>query len=151
MTGRQRLKPGLVIAATLATLALILSHAHGVNGPWYWHWPWRRLSWEIWPAMIAAAAPIFLAQYLFRRHRRQSRLAVALVILALGTLSLELTAIAFQPPAAPPMRRLPLLVLHKLATSYYAEAVQLHNATKFPLGEFLRRYPEFLPTFTLHA
>ena len=116
-TGGHRLALVLLLTAVMA--GLVLGHVYGINGPWYWKWSWRRLpAWPLYASMlVAAAVPFGLSQWAWlRAHRR--KLAVAL--LAVTTLSLELTALAHQPPTA--LRRLPAIVQNPVNTSYYTDA-----------------------------
>src|SRR4051794_6919979 len=89
-------EPPLVVGTTAVLVALVMRHVRGVNGPWYWHWMWRRLPWiGLYPLMLVAAAPFVAAQWAYLRGRVKS----AVALLALATLCLQFAALAFQPPA----------------------------------------------------
>ena len=91
---RMRLKFIAVIVLAAAMSAVTIAHVHGVNGPWYWRWAWRRLEWlRLYPAMALAAAPFFWGQYLFWKNPRRKMRALALMTLAM-TLSNFATGIA---------------------------------------------------------
>src|SRR5687768_4245811 len=101
-----RWKLPLVIALTVVMVALVLAHVQRVNGTWYWWWAWRRLTFWIYPAMLLAAAPFVVAQYFYLRGRK----GPALVFLSIAVFTMELTALAMQPPTF--LRRLPLIVMN---------------------------------------
>jgi hypothetical protein len=136
----------VVVIATLVLAGLVLAHVHRVNGPWYWRWSWRRLSFWLYPAMLVAATPFVVAQVIYAR-RGSRRLAV--LCLALATLSLEPTALAFQPPTL--LRRLPLIVQNTVITSYYTDAIILHEQKNISTWEWLYQYPDIVPLLHVHA
>jgi hypothetical protein len=139
-------KLAVVLLLTAVIVALVLLHVPGVNGPWYWQWTWRRLSWWVWPAMLAAAAPFAAAQWANVRGRIKS----ALLLLALATLCLELTALAFQPPAG--LRRLAAIVRDTTNTSYWMDATILHGGgSNVSVAQFLTAYADLLPQMHLHT
>ena len=136
-----------VILLALTMTVLVVCHVHGVNGPWYWIWSWRRLSWWIYPAMIATAAlPFAAAQWAFLRNR----LKLALVLLAATTFALELVALAFQPPVG--LHRLVAIVQSATNTSYWIDATILNAQSQdIPFSQILLQYPDILPMMHLHA
>src|SRR3954466_10022750 len=89
---RVRLFVVLAIGTTMAIL--VLCHVHGVNGPWYWTWAWRRLNWSIYPILAAASSPLFIALGLHGRGVQPRRL---LALLMAGALFLQLGALLPQP------------------------------------------------------
>src|SRR4051794_1129034 len=106
-----RVKTGLVVLVTAVMASLILAHVRGINGPWYWWWPWRRLSGlALVPAMMVAGVPFVIGQILWTRGRRR----VALGCLFAASLCLMLAALACQPPTG--LRRLPLIVQNSVNT-----------------------------------
>jgi hypothetical protein len=132
--------------------ALVMLQVHGVNGPRYWKWSWReapqwRLSpWPLYASMLLAAAPFAAAQYIYLAH---GRLKIAVALLALATLTLELTALAHQPPVG--LRRLVAIVENPINTSYYTDAVVLSGQSNIPVRDWLTQYPDILPLLHLHA
>lgn len=147
MSNATRPKLALVILLTAGMAALVLVHAPGVNGPWYWKWSWRRLpAWPLYGSMLLAALPFVLAQAVYlRRHK----LKMAIGLLAVSTLSLQLTAIAHQPPTG--FHRLPAIVQNAVNTSYYTDAYILDEQENIATWEFLYQYPDLLPMLHLHA
>ena len=141
-----RLKLTLVVLLTAVMAALILAQVKGVNGPWYWWWPWRRVSfWPLYPAMFLASSPFVAAQFLWSKGRRRP----ALACLFAATLFLMLTALACQPPTG--LRRLPLIVQSSVNTSYYLDAAILHDQKNITLNEWLYQFPDILPLLHIHA
>ena len=136
-----------VILVALVMSVLVLCHVHGVNGPWYWIWSWRRLSWWIYPAMTATAlAPFALAQWAYLKNR----LKLALVLLATTTFALQLVALAFQPPVG--LHRLVDIVQSATNTSYWIDATILNAQSEdIPFSQILLQYPEIVPLMHLHA
>ncbi len=141
-----RLKLALVLLVAGVMIALILLHVPGVNGPWYWWWPWRRLTWVLYAAMLLAAIPFVFAQWLYARGRR---IGWAVACLALATLCLELTALALQPPTG--LRRLPLIVQNTVITSYYTDAAILSEQENISTWEWLYQYPDIVVLLHVHA
>ena len=145
------LKFAIVLAVALVMSALIALHVRGVNGPWYWFWTWRRLGgWTLFPAMAVAAAPIFAAQFFFARARGGRGVAISLLLLALGTFALQMTAIALQ-PHLPARSRLRSAVEDPFVTSYFTDAAAFHRQQSFDLKRFLTNYPQILPALHLHS
>ncbi len=136
----------VILLTTAVLVALVLAHLHRVNGPWYWRWSWRRLSFWLYPAMLVAAAPFVVAQLIYARGGSR-RLAVA--CLAAASLTLELTALSFQPPTL--LRRLPLIVQNTVITSYYTDAVILQEQKNISTWEWLYQYPDIVPLLHVHA
>ncbi len=139
------IKLALVIAVTLIMAALILAHVKHVNGPWYWTWSWRRLTWWLYPAMLLAATPFALAQWLWQRQRRR----LARACLVLSTLALTLVAMAIQPPTG--LRRIPLIVQNAAATGYYTDASILNEQPNITTREWLNQFPQVAPMLHHHA
>ena len=117
-----RIKLILLLGTAAVLGTLVIRHAPGLNGPWYWQWPWKRIDGlRLYPAMLAAVVPFLVGQWLHARGRRP---AVALGLVMLSTLGLELTAAG--------MHRRPFdlgsvadAVQHPAATSYYTDAANL--------------------------
>lgn len=143
-----RLKLTAVIAMTVVMAALTLAHVHGVNGPWYWTWSWRRLSWlRLYPVMLVGAAPFFLGQYLWWKNPRRWRPALALV--TLSALVLQIASATAQPPFG--LKRMQLLVENSVNTSYYTSAKILYDQPNISVPEWLQIFPEIAPQLMIHA
>src|SRR6478736_4402470 len=58
----------IALPVGLAMAVLVFLHLPGMNGPWYWKWPWRRLPViPYWPLICASAAPVLVAIVLPRK------------------------------------------------------------------------------------
>ena len=54
------IKLGIVVAATVVLAVLVVRHTPGINGPWYWKWPWRELPFApLYPALLVALCQNF--------------------------------------------------------------------------------------------
>jgi hypothetical protein len=148
MSVRWKLKLTFVLALAASVAALVNFHVHGVNGPWYWMWAWRRLGWGIVPLMLAAAAPAILAHWLFARGSVRASRLVGLLMLA--TLLMQFAALSRQPPG---ISRLRLIVENSVNTSYYNAAVVLCKQMDQGKGyrDWLEIYPDLMDTMMLHA
>jgi hypothetical protein len=138
-------KLGLIVGLTAVMAVLVLRHIRHVNGPWYWTWSWRRLTFWLYPAMALAGAPFALGQVLWVRGRRRAALAA----LFASTLLLMLTAMALQPPTG--LRRLPPIIYNAAITGYYTDATILSQQSNISTWELLYQYPDIVPTFHHHA
>jgi hypothetical protein len=143
-----RLRQLLIIS--LALVLLVFLHVKGMNGPPYFPWTWQRLN----PARsfaltLAAAVPLFLAQYLYSRQPR--RLRVALLLVALSTFSLEIACAGLS--VSPfSLRRISAVVESVPTTSYFTIAASLSEGPRaHPLRQWLHDYPSLLPTFPGHG
>jgi hypothetical protein len=146
MNLRWKLTIVLVLAAVAALL--VSFHVHGMNGPWYWMWAWRRLGWGIYPLMLAAATPAALAQWLFARGKVRPARLVWLLMLA--TLLMQFAALSRQPPG---IVRLRLIVENSINTSYYNAAVVLCKQMDQGMSyrDWLEIYPQLMDKMMLHA
>lgn len=147
-TADWRWKLALVVLVAAVMVGLTLAHVKGVNGPWYWVWPWRRLSWVLYPLMLVAAAPFFIAQWLYARGRVSLKSSLLLVMLA--TLCLQLAAISQQPLG---LKRIQAIVENSVNTSYYTAADVLVEQMERGKGyrDWMEIYPDLMDLLMLHA
>ena len=132
----------LALAAGIAVL--LIGHVPGINGPWYWEWPWRRLDTaRVWLPMTLAFIPFVLAQLLHARGRLGT--GWALVALALSTLLLQFVSVGVQGPRFN-LLRIALIVEDPIITSYFTDALSFSD-----WADWLGRYPERLAGFHLHS
>ena len=142
----QRVKLSIVVAVTVVMAGLVLAHVPWVNGPWYWRWPYRRLSvWPLVPLVLVSAAPFFVAQYLHARKGWKS--ARALPLLMLGTFALMLVTCFCQPLH---FRRIAAIIENFSITSYYFVAARLARSG-VPVLEWIDIYPQFMTQLPVHA
>jgi hypothetical protein len=148
----------LVVAAVAAVLALLVEHnVDWVAGPWYWRWPWRRIDpVRVLSVMLVAAAPVFLAQWLYAKRLRAGRTerAAAVVPLLLVTLALAAMMLASAGVQKWPfhLKRIADVVTSPYATSYHTDAAQWMNDARGPgLRELLRTYPQRTRDMHLHS
>jgi hypothetical protein len=152
-------KLALIVLLTLLLANLLLRHVPGMNGPWYWKWPWRALPFfPLYPALALAAAPA-AAAYVLRR-RRQQRVAepaddrLPVLLLTLATLALSLTAVFVHTRPYGPWR-LVSMVRSPIVNSYFSDAAALQaNIAENPALSTrlaLRDWPLLLPHFHQHS
>lgn len=141
-----RWRPAVVIGVGLLMFALVMAHVKWVNGPWYWTWPWRRLgALGVYPAMLAAALPFFAGQWLHARH--PSRWRAGLALAALSAMAIMLVGVT----RTGGLERVVEIIHHPLTTSYWTDAVRIHESGAATGLQWLRWYPELMPQFHLHA
>jgi hypothetical protein len=118
-----RVRVLFVLSVAAAMLVMVLLHAPGVNGPWYWKWEWRRAaSLPLYPLMLLSAAPIIAAQWMVRSTG--ARRAAAVMLVAIGTLLLRYASVFVQ-PRPPGLELIPTIIRSPEVTSYYTDAVAL--------------------------
>jgi hypothetical protein len=134
-----------VVLVGVVMAALVVCHCPGVNGPWFWKWPWRRLpAWPYYPFMILAAVPVFAAIAL-RHWRPRTSVAIALVLIMAGSMTMKLANVAAgrQPIG---LDRIGQLVESKQVTSYYTDAAKYIDSTSW-----LADYSEIVSWLELHT
>lgn len=143
-----RWKLGLVVLVTAVMVGVTIGHVRGINGPWYWVWQWRRLGWGVYPLMLAAGAPLFVAQWMYGRGRLCVKRAILLVMLA--TLCLQLAAISRQPLG---LGRIEAVVQNSVNTSYYtaADVLVKQMAAGASYRDWMEIYPQLMELLMLHA
>jgi len=142
----ERMKLAIVIAATVVMACLVVAHAPWVNGPWYWKWPWRRLSvWPLYPVVALAAAPFFVAQHMYARRGWRPKRVVPLMMLS--TLALMLVTCFCQPLH---FRRIAAIIENFSITSYYFAAAGLVRSG-VPTLEWIDIYPQFMTELPVHG
>ena len=101
-------------------------------------------GYRLFPAMLAAATPFFLAQYL--HHRRSiGSFTVPLLALMLSTLALQLTAVGIQKKPFG-FERITQRVMHPITTSYYTDATSFTS-----LNDWLQSFPDSLMSYHTHS
>ena len=136
----------MVVALTIALVALVWGHVPGMNGPFYWKWHWRQLPLvPLAPAMALAAVPFFAGQWIYAARKR-IRLALALV--TVSTFLLQLAAISAQPPGG--MTRAMSLIGSQNSISYFLDARVIHY-NHIPADHWMRDYPSLLPKLHRHS
>ncbi|HEX8524841.1 MAG TPA: hypothetical protein VF669_21495 [Tepidisphaeraceae bacterium] len=144
-----RLKLLVIILVALTMATLITLHLRGINGGWYWQWPWRRLSWRIYPILIAASTPFFLGQWLYAKRR--ITVAWALAFVTAAAVIVQVAAIIPQPMG---LYRIIAVVQNSINTSYFNVAEVLYKQMHLQgasLRDWLEIYPQLMPMMVLHA
>lgn len=146
---RAQLKPALILAVGVTLGTLVILHTRGLNGPWYWRWRWQRIdAFRLYPAMLLAAAPFFLGQWV---HARRRRTAAGLALVMLSTFGLELASIGMQMDPFN-LDRIAWVIENPFATSYFLDACELVAAD--PHASFrtwMATYPQLIADFHLHT
>lgn len=145
-------KAWVVITSAAVLAALVIAHAPGMNGPWYWTWTWRRLEpRRLYPLMLLGLLPFIAAQVVATRatfgDRRKMAMAVGLLMLA--TLTLEFAASAAQDK---PMGFSHAIraVESPMVTSYFSDAAELVSGPG-RLRQWLQVWPQLMPQMYLHS
>jgi hypothetical protein len=139
----------IVVGVGVAMATLAVFHVRWVNGPWYWEWLWRRLTWGVYPLVAVASLPAFAAHALYSRGRIGPRGAVALLMLA--TFAMQMAITVAQPPG---VGRIVKAVEDPTNTSYYTVAALMdaqERASGLGVSVWLAAYPEIMHTLMLHA
>lgn len=138
-------KPAVAVGAGAFLFGvLVIAHFPGINGPYYWQWPWRRIPAVrlLWP-ILAGMVPFGVAQFAHRRDKWST--SSRLMLLCLSVLLLQVAAAGIQ---SDPFRltRLWQLIMSPDVTSYFTDAARLVDQK-----ELLRTFPDLLPSFHLHS
>jgi hypothetical protein len=127
---------GVAAAAAVAAVvlaALVALHVPGLNGPWYWKWPWARLPagrWYFW--MVLAALPAAVAVVIETRRespaRRRGQIAL-LALLAVSVAAMKVLSIACVYRGLS-LVRVGSIVRNNLSTSYFTDAAALASVDR---------------------
>jgi hypothetical protein len=138
----------LSIGVTIFLAVMFIAHAPGFNGVLpSLRWPWfdpRLPALRIYPWLALAAAPIVLAQALWRRAP-----AAALGMVCIGIVAMQWTQMLVGVEAGS-LRELVFLVHSRGATSYYTDAADLVGQGR-SIGYVLGHYAELLPNLHVHS
>lgn len=148
--GPGSVKVAIVLFATAVLAVLVSMHAEtpqrqgvlpidtapllGMNGPWYWKWPWQNLPFApVAISLLVAAAPLVAAIVLWQRKIVGT--FGALTLLMVASLLLQLSALAVQQEQYG-LGRAANIVSHPGATGYMQSALQLHMTDDNWLSKF---------------
>ena len=139
----------VVVVATAVLSWLVLRRVDGINGPAYWRWPWRGGPGDIvgseYVLALPAAVTLLAAQVVASpRLSRRIPVWVPLVILTLTAAFLLHGAQEISSPGSVTDRVAGVLESDP-AHGFHDDAMRL--ATE---DDWLRRYPDLLPTLHLH-
>src|SRR5438045_4209755 len=133
----------LVLLIALALAILLIIHAPFMNGPYYWKWPWRRLTWwRYFLLMALCAAPLFAAAFLYRARTVAAIGLVTLSMLAMQIVHIALTVTPFS------LSRITYFVESPMSTSYFADAIRSMDV---PVSDLIANYPGYMPQFYMHS
>jgi hypothetical protein len=130
----------LVLLTALIVCILLYTHTSGIDGPWYWKWPWRYNPWRRYWIMLPAALPFVAAQWLGARWR-----TIAICLLVLCTFQLRLTYTLLQ-DSHESLGWLTASVRDPVIVSYYSDASAIGQDP-----HWLADYPQILPMTSLHT
>jgi hypothetical protein len=143
------IKLAVLVLLFLALAAGLLFHLDGLNGPYYWRWPWRHLATlRVFAAMLVASLPLFAGIAIIQHLGDRARPAIVFPLLMLAMLAMQLAAAGVQHEPFAVRDGLARVVISPSNTSYYYDAVR---ASEIPLSQFLHDYPQLMPQFTMHA
>ncbi|HTW94455.1 MAG TPA: hypothetical protein VMD30_06670 [Tepidisphaeraceae bacterium] len=143
-----KIKPALILTATVILAILVLRHTPGLNGPWYWRWPWRA-STGIAPYLflLPAAIPLALAVLFFDRG---SAMALPGLLLMMATVFGSEMALRLAESPSDPYVRVISIIEEPGATGYFTHAQALVNSHR-NLRHWLGDFPHEMSAFSLHA
>lgn len=135
----------LAVAFITALCALLVAmHVEGVNGPWYWKWPWQDVGSPADRArLFLAFLPFLYAQLLLARNRLRPRAALLLMMLSLLCLELVTTDL-LSPDNA--VARIVRIVRSPMLTSFCSDAQSVHG-----IRNWLATYPDHLADYQMHS
>lgn len=139
-----RLVTVAVIFVTALCTLLVATHVEGLNGPWYWKWPWQDTGSAAARAlMFLAFLPFLYAQLLLAHHRLRHRWALLLMMLSLFCLQLVATELTSTEHA---VARIVRIVKDPMLTSYHFNAQKVAG-----LRHWLATYPSHLAQYHMHS
>ena len=125
---------GFAIIAVLLTIAMVKRLPH-VTGSEYWAWRWARPPlYSAYLYMALSAVPLFYTLYCKTHAYTRRRLLRDLLILSLVNFALQVSGMFAQ---SPNFARLRQIVISKWATSYYYDALNIHD-----LKQWLSAFPD---------
>ena len=128
-----------------------------LNGPpeWYWRYDCRLDFWSSWRQalrwMVLGAAVIGIPFCLLRLFVRSAFARQLIGLSALLIWGIFYHTVSFITATPLGLEHLASVVVNPTKTSYYTVAQWIDTEKLPPLNETLRRYPELLPIFPLHA
>ena len=142
---RPLLRPAALVVCGVLFAGLVVCHVRGVNGPEYWRWHWQRRGdlGYVTCAMVLAALPALVAQWLPRR--------VTLLALALSVVALQWTANAINAPWRG-VGRIDAITRSWISNSYFNVAEPIVEAERRGLeADWLGQYDLVLRGAPSHA
>lgn len=123
----------MVLAIGLAFVAGVYLKTPGLNGTWYWAWPYR----DFWIGRVLALlalpmVPFALALRGIERSEATRGVAGPIALLMLASFGLQLGGMLCHPDA---LEHLRAIVLSPVATSYYTDALRIDD-----LGAWLANF-----------
>jgi hypothetical protein len=138
-----RVKSILVLIATALLGAALAMHASWLNGPSYWKWPWRNVpTLRLYPAMLAAAIPLFTVA-----HFARLKPIVSVLLLMVSMFAMQVAAVAI-PEEPATLRKVVYTVESPTNLSYFSDADRTMDIST---AELLARYPAYMPQFSMHS
>ena len=135
----------VMVACTAMLAFLTINHLASLNGPSYWRWEWRAIPGSrIYPAMLLAVLPLFLAQILYEKNRRATW--ICLILVGASTLALQLITISMQSEPPDLKNNIVYDVSNPIVTSYFTDAARISS-----VGDFLRSFPARMASLNLHS
>jgi hypothetical protein len=128
-------------------VALVLLHVPGINGTVYWPWHYRRIEWwRIYPAMLIAVVPAWIAWKIISSSR--VRTVAAIVCMMISCFAMQIVVVGMGDETFN-IGRVAQLVNDKMTTSYFTDATLF--ASQPSVKPFLDQYDKLLPTLTFHS
>jgi len=144
----QRIKLIVVAVATLVLAILVLRHTPGLNGPWYWQWPWRQTT-GIAPYffLVVGAIPLALAEIFF--DGGGAKALPGLLLMMAGVFAMEMTLRLAESPSQPYVRVISIIE-DTGANGYFRHAEALVNSHR-DIRQWLGNFPHEMAGYSLHA
>lgn len=143
-TAERYIKLGVVVIVALVMAALVIAQVQGVNGAWWWFWPWRDEGvLRTYGLMLLAAVPLVVAHALYSRWRTREAYLIPLLMLSAYAMMLVNVLVPTHPMGLDLLRD---DVRSPYAMSYYSDAQALQS-----FDGWFAQYDKVLPQLNLHA
>jgi len=129
---------------TCIFIGLISTHTDGINGPWYWKWPWRRLpALRVYGLMLLASVPVILSVLSFGRKSIPVWLSIALLMIGSSAVRFTAAIVTTEPMS--------IALIHKGVVSPGIGSYWTSAAALVHQEHLLSVYPEAMEHLAFHA
>ncbi len=143
-TAERYIKLGVIGVVALVLAMLVCRHVQGVNGAWWWFWPWRHEGMvRTYGLMLLAAIPLVVGHALYARWPAREVYFIPLLMLSAYAMMLVNVLMPTHPMGLDLLRD---DVRSPYAMSYYSDAQALQS-----FDGWFAQYDKVLPQLNLHA